>query len=104
MVIIRFQEGGGIKLRAVRSDSIGCCSSWSVIFNLLDFFQLPCSLIGLFPWAKFCSRVLNYCAYPLLILISYFSASVNALLLVPKIILRGRKDSRTDARTATCNI
>ena len=66
MVIIRFQEGGGIKLRAVRSDSIGCCSSWSVIFNLLDFFQLPCSLIEFLPWAIFNFHVVIYYKYPFL--------------------------------------
>ena len=38
------------------------------------------------------------------ILISYFSASGNALLSGPKIVLGGRTDIRTDVRPATCNI
>ena len=38
------------------------------------------------------------------LLISYFSASGNALLSVTKILLGGRTDRRTDVRPATCNI
>ena len=40
----------------------------------------------------------------ILVLISYFSASGNALLSGPNILPGGRTDSRTDVRSATCNI